>query len=90
MTHSRNLVRMHHEVAHFVRRLPRGGPERLLKTKEGLITAWARLQRMGMHQSAGLLPGNEAREGFSEADHSGARVLPELIGLPPDPIRQQQ
>jgi len=90
ITHNRNLVRMQHDVAQFVHSLPRGGPERLLKPEEGLITAWARLQRMGVYQGAGFLPGNETREGFSEADTKGARVLPELIGLPPDPIRQQQ
>ena len=88
-THSQNVVRLQRDVVQFVERLPRGGPERLLRPEEGLVSAWKRLQRLSAYQGAGFLPGNDTREGFQEADDKGARVLPETLGVPPNPVRQQ-
>ncbi|MCK5147175.1 tetratricopeptide repeat protein [bacterium] len=87
MTHNRNLVRLQHDVSQFVRKIPRGGPERLIQPESGLVGAWNRLMKLSAYQGAGFLPGNETRKGFQEADDKGARLLPTTLGVPPTPIR---
>jgi hypothetical protein len=82
-THVNNLVRVDYEIAQTVRTGPyaeEASPGILVE-----ISPLIRLQTMGIHQNAGFLPGNDTRRSFEEADQKGAPVLPQILGVPPDP-----
>lgn len=84
ITHNRNLNRVSNEVAELIDRMPRGRTEAIYTPPE-LVSSWNRLQRMGNHQNAGLIPGNDTRESLQEASIVGAPVVPELLTEPPPP-----
>ena len=84
ITHNRNLIRVGHDVAESIDRMPRGRAEAIYAPPT-LVSTWNRLQTMAGHQSAGFIPGNDARESVQEAAIVGAPVVPEQLAEPPIP-----
>jgi hypothetical protein len=84
-THNRNLYRVDQEVAQLIETTSRGQARLIYKPPPELVSNWNRLQRMALYQSVGLIPGNDTRKPFQEAEFLGAPVLPIMLGEPPKP-----
>ena len=82
-THIQNLVRVNYEVAQLIKTTPKGEVQ-MVPSPPDLVSTWNRLQWMGVHQSAGFLPGNDSRESFLEAE-AGSSLVPKPLGEPPRP-----
>lgn len=87
LTHKQNLTRIEADVREYIASIPRGGPEMMIKPKEGLVSAWKRLQHTNLFQNNGFLPGKDSRDGFAEANEKGASIIPERLGVPVLPGR---
>ena len=84
-THNRNLIRVDHEVAQLIKTTPKGRAEMVYRPPPPLVSPWNRLQWMGAHQSAGFIPGNDARKSLQEAEINGVQLLPRDPLEPPPP-----
>ena len=81
-THAQNLNRVDQDVAYLTKRSERG---RLVSPLQMELTStYNRLQTLGMRQNTGLLPGNDSRKSFQEAEMS-APILPRKLDIPPPP-----
>jgi len=88
LTHKPALTRVYKDINDYMKTIPRGGPEMMIKPQQGLVSSWKRLQHTSLFQNNGFLPGSDTRGGFVEANAKGAKILPERLGMPVKPGRK--
>ena len=83
--HNQNIVRVDYEISQIIKTTSKGKSKMIYQPPPPLLSTSNRLQRMGIQQNAGFLPGNDTREFFQEAALHGAPVIPVQLVEPPLP-----
>jgi TolB-like protein len=85
VAHNYNQMRVSYEVRQMVETTARGRARLVYTPPPDLVSAYNRLQWMGVQQNGQVIPGSNSRKGFIEASFSSAPIIPYMLLEPPNP-----